>query len=1108
MADESVGKILLDLELNTQNLKKELNNLTTKTQNAFSGIKSTVDSAGKSIQSVMQSAFDKVKTAAKVAAAGITAAIGTTLTKGFLRLKTIDEAKAKLEGLGNTAEDIADIMESANAAVKGTSYGLDEAATTAASAVAAGIKPGEELTKYLSLTASAAAVAGRSMSDMGAIFNKVQTSQAAYTEELNQLADAGIPIYQWLGEEAGLTAAEIKEMASEGKISSGIFLEAVEKNIGGAAAVVGDKSFTGALSNIWAAVGRIGANFLDATGDGVGFFSQIKPLMVDFKDYLGEIEEKAKSWGQTFGEVFKGVVGYIRDGEFNTNGMSEQAQGALNNFIFPVIDGIKGIKEGLQKAFDGIDLSFFKNLGFGKNIAQSFSKIGKLKIWDELNEIFSSLSEIIKDGFTEFQNFVKNTSFKPLEKAVGGLWEAFKNLSGTLLSSVKKAYNSVLKPLAKWTIEKALPKIVDTLAKAFKKLGDILDGIDADAWQGIASALVGIGTAVATIKIGSSVISGLSNIKTVIGSMATSFSSLGVVGIIGGVAAAITGLITGLRTYQEIKFQNSDIGQFCSEMHTLSEDLYGIAEEINDFREGQLEQVTDLSTDMGVIDDYQTRLNELLTDADLSESEQAELTTIADYFCDTVPDFDEAWQEIATYDEDGHLKLQGNIDNTKEKLNELIDTYQLLAAKEALTDLNVENSKEMLAQNKEVGIKKEELNTAREELINFISGYGYTLEEFEKDLTKWRNGEKTERMYDGYLQGIDQIGNGVLVSNGGKLFDAFAEARDGYNAAAEELNNLYLTSQDYSGMLNVLNGDYSNAANVMLAYQSGLITEQQVVDNTKKSIEELSKEAKASGENLTLGLHEGTQEYKDLMKKDGEGCIKTFVDAAKTEAEIHSPSRKTARLGGYLIQGFGEGIKSNLAPVKAQMTAAVNALINPFEAIKSRFSGIFSGAWGAVKTGANNIIGGIENMVNGFIRGINTMIGGVDTVVSAAGSLFGQEWNVPQIPELSLPRLAKGGLVTAPTLALVGDNKGAGAGNPEVVAPLNKLQSMIGSGDGEYSPQMIAYLAKIYELLVVLVENGGSTYEFVANLDGDPIFREMVRRNDIYKKRHNGAGAF
>ena len=39
---------------------------------------------------------------------------------------------------------------------------------------------------------------------------------------------------------------------------------------------------------------------------------------------------------------------------------------------------------------------------------------------------------------------------------------------------------------------------------------------------------------------------------------------------------------------------------------------------------------------------------------------------------------------------------------------------------------------------------------------------------------------------------------------------------------------------------------------------------------------------------------------------------------------------------------------------------------------------------------------------------------------------------------------ATGGIVSAPTLALVGDNFGAGRGNPEVIAPLDKLKSMIG----------------------------------------------------------------
>ena len=38
---------------------------------------------------------------------------------------------------------------------------------------------------------------------------------------------------------------------------------------------------------------------------------------------------------------------------------------------------------------------------------------------------------------------------------------------------------------------------------------------------------------------------------------------------------------------------------------------------------------------------------------------------------------------------------------------------------------------------------------------------------------------------------------------------------------------------------------------------------------------------------------------------------------------------------------------------------------------------------------------------------------------------------------------AIGGIVSGPSLALVGDNTGAGRGNPEVIAPLNKLQGMI-----------------------------------------------------------------
>ena len=198
-----------------------------------------------------------------VAAVGAAAAgtLSGALSKGFSRLKTIDDAKFKLKALGNSAADVQEIMDSALESVKGTAYGMGDAATIAASAVAAGVEPGKELTSYLKMTADAAAVAGTSLSDMGAIINQVRTGQVAYTDDLNQLAGRGIPIFQWLAEAMKVPAAEVKKLAADGKISSEIFEKAIRENIGGAALAMG-QSFSGSVQNAEAALGRLGAALL------------------------------------------------------------------------------------------------------------------------------------------------------------------------------------------------------------------------------------------------------------------------------------------------------------------------------------------------------------------------------------------------------------------------------------------------------------------------------------------------------------------------------------------------------------------------------------------------------------------------------------------------------------------------------------------------------------------------------------------------------------------------------------------------------------------------------------------------------------------------------
>ena len=295
-------------------------------QKAVNSFSAKFDSIGKKISSVGDSLTSKIT---KPALAAGTALAGITLAKGWNRLTGIDDARAKLQGLGHDAESVETIMNSALASVKGTSFGLDEAATTAANAVAAGIKPGQELTKYLSMTADAAAIAGTSMSEMGSIINKVQTGQTVYTEDLEQLADRGLPVYQWIAEEAGVAASEVKQLASDGEISSQMLYSAIEKNIGGAAQIIGETSFSAALDNIGASISRIGANFLDAGGQGGGFFSQLKPLMADFSESLGVLETKASEMGVKFGEAFANVVQKAQEMKTRFDALPESVQSLI-----------------------------------------------------------------------------------------------------------------------------------------------------------------------------------------------------------------------------------------------------------------------------------------------------------------------------------------------------------------------------------------------------------------------------------------------------------------------------------------------------------------------------------------------------------------------------------------------------------------------------------------------------------------------------------------------------------------------------------------------------------------------------------------------------------
>ena len=479
---------------------------------------SNIGSIGKAVSNIGSKLSKYITTPAMTATSAL---VGLTLVKGFDRLKGIDEARAKLKGLGHDAESIEEIMNSALTSVKGTAYGLDEAATTAASAVAAGIKPGKELTRYLSLTADAAAIAGSSMSEMGSIFNKVQTSQVAYTEELEMLADRGVPIYAWIAEEAGVAQGAVKELASDGQISSELFLNAVEKNIGGAAKIMGESSLTAAVANINASLSRIGANFLDAGEQGGGFFSQVKPLLAELNEELGLVEDKAADLGVKFGKTFTNVVNKLKELKANFESLPPAIQKAAGyGAVFAVglgpsfqvvgegMETISTVSSGVGKAFAGIKNSV-------SNIPSTFQKMGK-----GLGDVVEDFKNLRSGLLQPFTSLAKAPLFEPVTSKITAFFSSIKSFPG-------KLGKSIISP-----ISKGFNTLVGNIGIKFPALAGIIGAFETNT-----SGMFG--------KIGGS----LSSLLKKVGSFASAFGPTFAKGM--SIAAGIGVLVAGMGLLQE-----------------------------------------------------------------------------------------------------------------------------------------------------------------------------------------------------------------------------------------------------------------------------------------------------------------------------------------------------------------------------------------------------------------------------------------------------------------------------------------------------------------------------------------------------------------------------
>lgn len=363
---------------------------------------------------------------------------------GITRAMNLENARFTMQGLLKDETAVEQVMAAVGNSVDGTAYSLDQAATIAAQFVASG-KQADEIEGALKGVAGAAAVTNSDFSSMGRIFAQVAGQGRLMGNDLLQLSTRGLNAAATMadffnainsGDEsvanvsdevkamvkditAGATQTEatVRDLVSKSKVSFDIFAASMNNAFADQAAKAND-TFTGSLSNIKAALGRIGAEFVSPLikqqGPFVKLFNTIREKINDVKKVLttdkdsGNFLSPAASFVKVVSTALSNLESKIKNLNINKIVRPMYAiQWTIRNIYLAVKDVI-----GIGKnAFKDV----FPNASVLKTITSVSERIEKLTrnlrpsadTADKLRRVFKGFFSVISVGIGAVKSFVK-----------------------------------------------------------------------------------------------------------------------------------------------------------------------------------------------------------------------------------------------------------------------------------------------------------------------------------------------------------------------------------------------------------------------------------------------------------------------------------------------------------------------------------------------------------------------------------------------------------------------------------------------------------------------------------------------------------------------------
>lgn len=252
---------------------------------------------------------------------------------------------------------------------------------------------------------------------------------------------------------------------------------------------------------------------------------------------------------------------------------------------------------------------------------------------------------------------------------------------------------------------------------------------------------------------------------------------------------------------------------------------------------------------------------------------------------------------------------------------------------------------------------------------------------------------------------------------------------------------------------------------------------------------------------------------KPLWESDLKPCLDKIWEVIKTLWD------KIAKLIGGIMVVVSPVISAVIAAVGQVLQSiitVIGGIMDVLRGILTFISGVFSGNWkqawegiklvfkgiwdamvGIVKAPINIIIGLINGMLSGIVAGVNLAIRAINKlnitvpnwVPGIGGKHFG--FSIGQISAPRIPYLADGGVITSPTMAMVGEYAGAKQ-NPEIVTPQSLLEETINTSN----KSMIDAMYQMCKQMITAIEG----IDMEVSIGDDTIAKSAKRGSDKYKR--------